>query len=52
MCEKDVGGDGDCLFRCLAHAIPKFGNRNKHMQVRREIVAYMKQHKNDFKDFF
>ena len=50
MCEIDVGGGGDCLFRCLARAI--LGQQERHMQVRGEIVKYMKQHRNEFQDFF
>lgn len=45
---KDVGGGGDCLFRCIAESF--YGNRKKHGDVRREIVDILMENRNDFED--
>jgi len=36
----DVPHNGDCLFACLALGL----HRNSAMDVRREVVDYLKQH--------
>jgi TPR repeat protein len=38
----DVGGGGDCLFRCLAYL--QYGNPNKHFDVRTELCNYTDGH--------
>ena len=35
---KDVGGGGDCLFRCLAYL--RYNDKNKHPQVRKELCDF------------
>lgn len=46
---KDVIGDGNCLFRALADQLD--GDQNMHWKHRKDAVAYMKEHKDDFIPF-
>ena len=39
-------GDGNCLFRAVAHQI--FGNPERHAQVRRAVCDYMLDNREDF----
>ena len=43
---RDVRGDGNCLFRALVT-----GDEGHHMMIRRRLVAYMRQHKNNAKHY-
>lgn len=42
-----VDGDGNCLFRSLAHAL----HGVDHLTLRRKLVDFMRRHRNDFKEF-
>jgi len=46
---KEVEGDGNCLFRALSDQL--FGHPEKHKQLRKEVVTYMRNHKEDFEPF-
>lgn len=46
---KEVEGDGNCLFRALSDQL--FGHPEKHKQLRREVVTYMRNHREDFEPF-
>lgn len=46
---KTVRGDGNCLFRSLAHQL--YGDDSRHLELRREAVRYMKEHRSDFEPF-
>ena len=46
---RDVRGDGNCLFRALAFVVT--GDEEHHMMIRRGLVAYMRQHKNNAKHY-
>ncbi|XP_064385144.1 OTU domain-containing protein 3-like isoform X3 [Halichondria panicea] len=46
---RDVPGDGNCLFRALALQL---GDRLlSHTQLRRDVVQYMREHRDDFEPF-
>jgi len=44
-----VGADGACLFRAVAHQI--FGDEEKHMIIREQVINYMKQNREHFSQF-
>jgi hypothetical protein len=44
-------GDGNCLFRSLAHQLSFFQNDNNHMRLRLEICSYLEEHKDYFRLF-
>ncbi|XP_069954089.1 OTU domain-containing protein 3 isoform X1 [Cherax quadricarinatus] len=46
---KEIAGDGNCLFGALGDqldGVPTF-----HQKHRQDVVAYMRQHRNDFEPF-
>lgn len=45
----DITGDGNCLFRALADQL--FGDESRHAHIRRETVAYMAKHADEFTSF-
>lgn len=46
---REIQGDGNCLFRALADQLN--GDDKLHTKHRREVVEYMKSHKEDFAPF-
>ncbi|KAK9459600.1 uncharacterized protein V1516DRAFT_680340 [Lipomyces oligophaga] len=42
----DITGDGNCLFRALADQL--YNDSTRHMHVRREVVGFLRQHKDQF----
>ncbi|KAI1714972.1 OTU-like cysteine protease domain-containing protein [Ditylenchus destructor] len=48
---EDVDGDGNCLFRALAHIITG-GEDVQHMELRTKICSFMKSHRTAFSRSF
>ncbi|KAI1714843.1 ubiquitin carboxyl-terminal hydrolase domain-containing protein [Ditylenchus destructor] len=48
---EDVDGDGNCLFRALAHIITG-GEDEQHMELRTKICSFMKSHRTAFSRSF
>jgi len=46
---KEVEGDGNCLFRALSDQL--HGGPEKHKTLRREVVSYMRNYREDFEPF-
>ena len=46
--EINITGDGNCLFRALSMALK--GDEEYHLDVRFEIMDYIKANEVDFKD--
>ena len=46
---KDVGGGGDCYFRCIAYFI--YGTATEHMRVRGEIVEWLRRNQEQYYSF-
>ena len=46
----DVAGDGNCFFRALAKLV--YGDERLHGSVRQATIQYMRQHYEDFEDFY
>ncbi|KAK3870313.1 hypothetical protein Pcinc_023411 [Petrolisthes cinctipes] len=46
---REIPGDGNCLFRALGDQLD--GTPNTHQKHRQDVVAYMRQHRNDFEPF-
>lgn len=46
----EVDGDGNCLFRAVAHQI--WLDEGRHLELRRMCVSHMKRHKDRFAVFF
>ena len=46
---REVGGDGNCLFRSVCEQIE--GNENNHKEYRERCVNYMKENKDEFAPF-
>jgi hypothetical protein len=46
---KDVMGDGNCLFRAVAHQV--YGDEEEHAVVRDRCCTYMETHRTFFSDF-
>ena len=44
-----IAGDGNCLFRAIAHQV--FGNEERHMEVRLACVSEMERHPDDYAPF-
>ncbi|CAH1270390.1 OTUD1 [Branchiostoma lanceolatum] len=44
-----IAGDGNCLYRAVAHAV--YGNQGLHTDLRRRTVQYMRDHVDDFSPF-
>ena len=42
----EVGGNGNCLFRAIAHQI--HGDANRHLEIRRTGVQYLQNNPNRF----
>ena len=42
----EVGGNGNCLFRAIAHQI--YGDANRHLEIRRTGVQYFQNNPNRF----
>ena len=47
---KQIPGDGNCLFRALGDQV--HGNSNDHLDLRTKVADYMRQHRQEFEDFF
>lgn len=45
----EVEADGNCLFRALGDQL--FGDQHEHEDVRKRIVDYLEQHRDDFEPF-
>ncbi|KAI8502121.1 OTU domain-containing protein 1 [Branchiostoma belcheri] len=48
-CRYPIAGDGNCLYRAVAHAL--YGNQGLHTDLRRRTVQYMRDHRDDFAPF-
>ncbi|XP_035680181.1 uncharacterized protein LOC118418404 isoform X1 [Branchiostoma floridae] len=48
-CRYPIAGDGNCLYRAVAHAV--YGNQALHTDLRRRTVQYMRDHRDDFAPF-
>lgn len=46
---KEIPGDGNCLFRALGDQLD--GCPNYHAKHRQDVVAYMREHRDDFEPF-
>ena len=46
---REVGGDGNCLFRSVSEQIE--GNENNYNEYREKCINYMKENKDDFAPF-
>jgi len=46
---KEVEGDGNCLFRAISDQL--HGDPFKHKELRKEVVNYIKNHREDFEPF-
>ncbi|XP_042217822.1 OTU domain-containing protein 3-like [Homarus americanus] len=46
---REIPGDGNCLFRALGDQLD--GTPNTHQKHRQDVVAYMRQNRNDFEPF-
>ena len=46
---REVGGDGNCLFRSVAEQIE--GNENNYKEYREKCINYMEEHKDVFAPF-
>ena len=44
----EVKGDGNCLMRCIS--LFYYKNENLHNIVRKEIIDYLKEHKDEYED--
>jgi hypothetical protein len=44
-----IAGDGNCLFRAIAHQL--FGNDSRHLEVRQTCVDEMEQHPDSYLPF-
>ena len=49
LCARDVGGAGDCFFRCIAAAV--YLDAELHAQVRLLVVDYMREHRGEFEAY-
>ncbi|ETP46319.1 hypothetical protein F442_07413 [Phytophthora nicotianae P10297] len=45
----EVEADGNCLFRALGDQL--YGDQHQHEEVRKKIVSYLEQHRDDFEPF-
>jgi hypothetical protein len=43
LCETNVRGDGNCLFRCIA--IPQYGDEKYHIFVRQDMISFVSRDK-------
>ncbi|CBK19999.2 uncharacterized protein [Blastocystis hominis] len=46
---RSITPDGNCLFRSCADQL--FGNQDRHAEVRRKAVEYIRRHKSDYLPF-
>ena len=46
---KEIIGDGNCLFRSFSDQI--FGDPCRHLEIRQEVVKYMKHFRSEFEVF-
>ena len=46
---KEIGGDGNCLFRAIADQLE--GNEKVHRKYRADAIEYIEANKNDFIPF-
>ena len=44
--EIKVQGDGNCFYRCLGYHF--YGDENKHADIRREVVGFIKDNSEKF----
>lgn len=49
LIEKDIKGDGNCLFRSLADQF--YGDSERHEELRKQVVDHMVQNCDLYKDF-
>lgn len=47
---QKIASDGNCLFRAISHQIR--GNETAHRQLRADACSYIREHPDQFKDFF
>ena len=45
----EVGKDGNCLFRAIAHQA--YGDEELHSMLRQKCIQYIKEEKNFYKDY-
>lgn len=46
LCETNVRGDGNCLFRCIA--LRKYGDEKHHVFVRQDMISFVSRDKNAY----
>lgn len=46
---KSIKGDGNCLFRSIAHAV--CGNQEKHLKIRRAVVKHLEDNSSKFERY-
>jgi hypothetical protein len=46
---EHIAGDGNCLFRSISDQL--YGTPNNHLDVRADVVSFLRKHKKDLEDF-
>ena len=44
MKTQDTASDGNCLFRALSVGLSQDGSQSQHLTVRKDVVAYTREH--------